>query len=89
MVASIKVEIHVSSILPNKHNHLAFIQAKNFHILITLSCRRHHHNYKLMDSWADSKQSKFIKQQETIGLTRSFGIKTRISKISLVGPLSF
>ena len=33
----------------------------------------------------DSKKSKFIKEQETSGLLSSFGIKTPLSKIPLVG----
>ena len=35
------------------------------------------------------KKSKFIKQQEATGLLSSLGIKTPLSKISLVGPLLF
>ena len=35
----------------------------------------------------DIKKLKFIKEQETIRLLRSLGIKTSLSKISLVGPL--
>ena len=37
----------------------------------------------------DSKKSKFIKQQEAIGLLSSLGIKTLLSQIALVGPLLF
>ena len=37
----------------------------------------------------NSKKSKFIKQQEASGLLSSLGIKTPLSKISLVGPLLF
>ena len=37
----------------------------------------------------DSKNSKFLKQQEASGLLSSFGIKARLSKIPLVGPLLF
>ena len=37
----------------------------------------------------DSKKSKFRKQQEASGLLSSLGIKTPLSKISLVGPLLF
>ena len=37
----------------------------------------------------DSKKSKFIKQQEASGLLSSLGIKTPLSKISLVCPLFF
>ena len=37
----------------------------------------------------DSKKSKFIKQQEASGLLSSLGIKAPLSKIPLVGPLSF
>ena len=37
----------------------------------------------------DSKKLKFIKQQEASGLLSSFGIKTPLSKILLVGPLLF
>ena len=37
----------------------------------------------------NSKQSKFIKQQEANGLLSSLGIKTSLSEIPLVGPLLF
>ena len=37
----------------------------------------------------DSKKSKFAKQQEASGLLISLGIKTPLSKITLVGPLLF
>ena len=37
----------------------------------------------------DSKESKFIKEQETSGLLSSLGIKTPLSKIPLVSPLLF
>ena len=36
---------------------------------------------------SDSKKSKFIKEQEVIGLWSSLGIKTPLTKIPLVGPL--
>ena len=35
------------------------------------------------------KKSKFIKHQDTSGLLSSLGIKTRLSKIPLVGSLLF
>ena len=34
-----------------------------------------------------SKKSKIIKEEETSWLSNSFGIKTHLSKIPLVGPL--
>ena len=37
----------------------------------------------------DSKQSKFIKEQEAGGLLSSLGIKACLSKVPLVGPLFF
>ena len=37
----------------------------------------------------DNTNSKFIKQQEASGSLSSLGIKTPLSKISLVGPLLF
>ena len=37
----------------------------------------------------NSKKSKFLKEQEASGLLSSLGIKTLLSKISLVGPLLF
>ena len=37
----------------------------------------------------DSKKSKFIKGQEASGLLSSLGKNTLLSKIPLVGPLSF
>ena len=36
----------------------------------------------------DSKKSKFIEEQEAIGLS-SLGIKTHLSKIPIVGTVSF
>ena len=37
----------------------------------------------------NSKKLGFIKEQEASGLLRSFGIKTPLRRISLVGPLLF
>ena len=37
----------------------------------------------------NSKKSKFVRGQEASGLLSSLGIKTPLSKISLVGPLLF
>ena len=37
----------------------------------------------------DSKKLKFIKERETSGLLSSLGIKTPLSKIPLLGPVSF
>ena len=37
----------------------------------------------------NSKNSKFLKQQEPSGLLSILGIKTPLSKIPLVGPLLF
>ena len=37
----------------------------------------------------DSKKSKFIKQQEASRLWSGFGIKTPLSEVPSVGPLSF
>ena len=37
----------------------------------------------------DCKKMKFFKEQEASGLPSSSGIKTRLSNILLVGPLSF
>ena len=37
----------------------------------------------------DSKKSRFIKVQEAIGLLGGLGIKTPLSKLSLLGPLLF
>ena len=37
----------------------------------------------------NSKNAKFLKQQEASGLLSSLGIKTPLSKIPLVGPLLF
>ena len=37
----------------------------------------------------DNKISKFMKEQETSGLLNSLGIKTSLTYIPLVGPLSF
>ena len=37
----------------------------------------------------DSKNSKFIKEQEASGLLSSLGIKTPLSKICLIGHLLF
>ena len=38
---------------------------------------------------SDSKISKFIEEQEAIGLLSSLGITKPLSKIPLVGPLLF
>ena len=35
----------------------------------------------------EGKKSRFIKEQETSGLSSRLGIKTPLSKIRLVGPL--
>ena len=40
-------------------------------------------------SMCDSKKSKFIQEQEAIGLLSSLGIKAPLSNISLVVPLLF
>ena len=40
-------------------------------------------------SLCDSKKSNLFKKQEANGLLSSSGIKTPLSKIPLVGPLSF
>ena len=37
----------------------------------------------------DSKKAKFVKEQEVSGLLSSFGIKTPLDKIPLLGPLLF
>ena len=37
----------------------------------------------------DSKKSKFIKEQEASGLLSSLGIKTPLSKITLLVPILF
>ena len=37
----------------------------------------------------ESKKSKFLKEQEARGLLSSFGIKTLLNKIPLLGPLLF
>ena len=37
----------------------------------------------------DGEKSKFIKQEEATGLLSSLEIKTRLSKIPLIGPLLF
>ena len=37
----------------------------------------------------NSKNQKFLKQQEPSGLLSSLGIKTPLTKIPLVGPISF
>ena len=37
----------------------------------------------------ESKKSSFVKEQEASGLLSSLAIKTYLSKIPLVGPISF
>ena len=37
----------------------------------------------------DSKKSKFVKEQEASGLLSNLGIRTLLSKISLVDPILF
>ena len=43
----------------------------------------------LLSKCAVCDSKKYIKQQEASGLLSSLGIKTLLSKIHLVGPLSF
>ena len=54
------------------------VKTKNGRIMILLKCEV-----------CDSKKSTFIKEQEASGLLSSLGIKTSLSKIPLVGPISF
>ena len=37
----------------------------------------------------DSKKSKFMKEQKASGLSNNVGIKTPLTKVSLLGPLLF
>ena len=53
------------------------VMTKNGRITLLLNC-----------AVCNSKKSRFIKQQETSGLLRSLEIKTSLSKISIIGPLS-
>ena len=55
-----------------------FVKTKNGGIVLLSKCAA-----------CDSKKSKFIKKQEASGLLSSLGIKTLLSKIRLVGTLSF
>ena len=40
-------------------------------------------------SVCNSKKSEFLKEQEARGLSSSLGIRTPLSQITLLGPLSF
>ena len=55
-----------------------FTRTKNRKIMLLSEC-----------AVCDSKKSKLIKEQETSGLLYSLGIKTPISKVSLLGPILF
>ena len=54
-----------------------------------LKCRKNTENKNPKCEVCHSQKSKFIKQQEAIGLISSFRIKAPLSKINLVGPLLF
>ena len=54
------------------------VRTKNGGIMLLLKCEA-----------CDSKKLKFIKEQEASGLLSSLGIKTLLSKISLLGTLLF
>ena len=54
------------------------VRTKNGGIMLLLKCEV-----------CDSKKLKFIKEQEASGLLSSLGIKTLLSKISLLGTLLF
>ena len=54
------------------------VRTKNEGIMLLLKCEV-----------CDSKKLKFIKEQEASGLLSSLGIKTLLSKISLLGTLLF
>ena len=55
-----------------------FVKTKNGGVVLLSKC-----------AVCDSKKSKFIEKQEASGLLSSLGIKTLLSKIRLVGTLSF
>ena len=57
---------------------LKLARTKNGRIMLLSKCRV-----------CDSTKSKFIKQQEASGLLSSWGIKTPLSRIPLVGLLLF
>ena len=57
---------------------LKVVRTKNGRIMLLSKCEM-----------CNSKQSKFIKQQEASGLSGSLGIKTPLNRIPLVGPLLF
>ena len=54
------------------------VRTKNGRIMILSKCEV-----------CDSKESKFIKEQEASGLLSSLGIKKHLNKIPLLGPLLF
>ena len=54
------------------------VRAKNGRIVLLSKC-----------AVCDSKKSKFIKEQEASGLLSRLGIKTALSKISLIDPYLF
>ena len=54
------------------------VRTKNRRIMLLSNC-----------ALCDSRNLKFIKKQIASGLLSSLGIKTRLNKIPLLGPLSF
>ena len=61
-----------------KSKNLKIVKAKKGRIMLLSKC-----------AVCDSKNIKFIKEKEACGLLSSFGIKTPLSKIPLVGPPLF
>ena len=56
----------------------SIVKTKNGRIMLLSKC-----------AVCDSKKSKFIKEQEASGLLSSLGIKTPLSKITLLVPILF
>ena len=54
------------------------VRSKNGRIMLLSKCKV-----------CDSKNSKFIKEQDAIELSNSLGIKTPLNKISLLRPILF
>ena len=59
-------------------------ESKNLHVVNSKNRRR---MLLSKSEVCDSKNSKFIKEQEASELLSSLGIKTPLSKITLIGPL--
>ena len=85
-ISSLKILVHLKKMLPyclkfrknTESNNLKVVKTKSGRIMLLSKC-----------AVCNSKKSKFINKQEARRLLNSLGIKKPLSKISLVGLLSF